>query len=231
MDAPRLLVTGCGRSGTGYLAALLAELGLPCGHEVVYGPELLAGAPPAWPEGARAESSWLAGPHLRALPPGTRIVHLVREPLAVVRSCLRVRFLESARNPYRMHAERHAPGVSEGAPPVRCARYWTRWHALVEREALASGLRWRRVRLEALDAAWLVELGRGLGLGWTTADVEAALARVPRDTNTSGARGRDRLEDLAALPAAERAALEALAARYGYAGGRAACAPALARGS
>jgi hypothetical protein len=40
----RFVVTGCGRSGTGYLATLLQRLGCPCGHEALFNPARLGWA-------------------------------------------------------------------------------------------------------------------------------------------------------------------------------------------
>jgi hypothetical protein len=37
----RFVITGCGRSGTGYLAKLLEGLGCPCGHEALFNPARL----------------------------------------------------------------------------------------------------------------------------------------------------------------------------------------------
>src|SRR5689334_5762287 len=96
MAPQRVLITGCARSGTGYLAALLTELGLECGHERVFAPRTVRGSTPTWPDGVRAESSWLAAPYLAHLPKGTAVVHLVRHPLAVMRSNLRIGFFSAA---------------------------------------------------------------------------------------------------------------------------------------
>ncbi len=37
----RFIITGCGRSGTGYMATLLERLGCPCGHEALFNPARL----------------------------------------------------------------------------------------------------------------------------------------------------------------------------------------------
>jgi hypothetical protein len=74
----RLLVTGIGRSGTGYVAKLLTEAGLPCGHESIYTANTTR--PPDWGD-RLAESSWFAAPWIHKLPEGTSVVHLVRNPI------------------------------------------------------------------------------------------------------------------------------------------------------
>lgn len=80
-----VLITGCGRSGTQYLTEVLSAAGNPTSHEkrfTVFGPK---DAP-----GPRYEASWYAAPFLSHLPPTTRIVHLVRDPTAVVTSFHRI---------------------------------------------------------------------------------------------------------------------------------------------
>lgn len=75
----RVLITGIGRSGTGYMARVLSECGLPCGHERVF--NLHTKDPDDW--GSRqAESSWLAVPWLgRLLTEDVLVYQLVRDPL------------------------------------------------------------------------------------------------------------------------------------------------------
>jgi len=75
------VVTGSGKCGTHFMQAVLVELGLPTTHEGVleYHPVTV----PAW-DGMRGDSSWPAAVHLDVLEPGTPVLHLVRDPLAVV---------------------------------------------------------------------------------------------------------------------------------------------------
>ncbi|WP_176251320.1 hypothetical protein [Sulfitobacter sp. HGT1] len=80
-----LLITGCGRSGTQYLTEVLAAAGIRTSHEkrfTVFGPENV--------EGPQCEASWYAAPFLSHLSPKTRILHLVRDPAAVVKSFHRI---------------------------------------------------------------------------------------------------------------------------------------------
>jgi hypothetical protein len=84
MGAPacsHFVVTGSGKCGTHFMQAVLVELGLPTTHEGVleYHPVTV----PAW-DGMRGDCSWPAAMHLGVLEPGTPLLHLVRDPLAVV---------------------------------------------------------------------------------------------------------------------------------------------------
>lgn len=217
--ARRLLITGCGRSGTGYLATLLGELGIPCGHEALFGPQVHADAcAPTWPEDVTCEASWLAAPYLATLPADTLVLHQVREPVAVVRSFLRIRLFEG-KNVWKRFAEAHAPALAGGTPFERCVKYWLHWNRLCQTASTSSHVAYRRRRLEDVDAELLMELAAELGLPRTRAAVDAALARVPRDTNTSGAKHQDGSVRWSNLPRGDWSAeLEDLAGRYGYAG-------------
>src|SRR4051794_29418744 len=129
----RFVVTGCARSGTSYVAKLLTETGIPCGHELVYGP----GSVKPWPDSRPGESSWLAAPHLHRLDRETVVLHQVRHPLAVVRSHLLFHFFtghaaEGLRD-YVEYVGRWTPEVLEPTDELgRTLRFWERWNLLVE---------------------------------------------------------------------------------------------------
>ena len=222
MKPQRVLVTGCARSGTGYAAALLSRLGLPCGHERLFAPDTLRDrrggwqALPRWPHRVTAESSWLAAPFVERLPPGTLVVHQVRHPLAVVRSNLRIGFFGEPTD-YLDFARAHLPGLERGSPLAQAARYWVGWNALVERAKQRHGLAYVRLRLEDLDERSLRELLARVGHEIPVGEVRTALSEVPRDTNTRGRRRDDSGVRLDALPTGPlREALESAARRYGY---------------
>lgn len=240
MNPPAFVVTGCGRSGTGYLAALLTAAGRPCGHEAFFQPDTLV-VPPAF-RAPRGDASWLAAPFVSRLPRGTVVVHLVRDPLEVVRSHLGIGFFSMGPQPpairlqnavelvrrsfgwptrrfvrrdFLRFVERHDPEILRGASELhRCLRYWVRWNRLVERGAEEAAAPYVRVAVERLDPEGVVSLLGMLGTQASPARVGNALASVPRDTNT---RARDeRLGREQLLAADEDGALTDLAARYGY---------------
>lgn len=173
-----------------------------------------------WPESVEVESSWLAAPFLDKLPSDTLVVHQVRRPLDVLRSLERIR-LFAEHGPYRDFAERHMTrrGDRAGLSSLELGlRYWDEWNALVEEGAAALGLAYVRLRLEELDAARVETLLAELGRPRLPSQVRRALSEVSPRTNTRGDTSRD--EELAwdSLPAGElRDAVEARAARYGYA--------------
>lgn len=84
--SPRYVITGCAASGTAWSATVMQELGSDCGHERVFTPV------PEYrrKDGFEGESSWFAVPHL---PLDIPTVLIVRNPLRVVRSISRMKFL------------------------------------------------------------------------------------------------------------------------------------------
>jgi hypothetical protein len=102
----KYLVTGCGRSGTVYMAKLLTSLGVPCGHETIFdfdgierALERIAGSIPLklsetslrakedWVDVNTivADASYMAAPYLDFFPDAT-IIHVVRHPVKVINS-------------------------------------------------------------------------------------------------------------------------------------------------
>jgi hypothetical protein len=90
----KLLITGTGHCGTGYVAKLLTDAGYVCGHEYLYRWKGFCpqDVPPwGFSPGVNwcAESSWPAAGFLNdERLKDTRIVHLVRSPRHVLRSLM-----------------------------------------------------------------------------------------------------------------------------------------------
>src|SRR5690606_41523338 len=70
----RVLITGTGRCGTGWMAGALTAAGAPCGHEAAFTARRHGDCD------CVAESSWLTAPYLDRLD-GAYVVHLLRDPL------------------------------------------------------------------------------------------------------------------------------------------------------
>lgn len=173
-----LIVTGTGRCGTGYLAALCNEAGLRCGHEAFFFPEDVSRRPST--EGLRAESSWMAVPVLEHLPDHTPLVlHLVRQPSEVWLSLISSGFFfntTASTMPYTAYALRHSVcDVSEDPG-------WTTVAWMLEWTRRADDLASRRVKVEqATRSEALYEAVRRLGVkrkAW-----KRACAQVPHDVN------------------------------------------------
>lgn len=159
----RVLVTGCGRSGTRYLSFVLRRLGLDVGHERI---------------GRDGVISWALAVDDAAPPWGPRgrdlsfdvVLHQVREPVRVMNST--VTFRDES---WRFIA-RHVP-CPAGAPlPLRAAAYWYHWNVAAERHASLT------YRIEDLPRA-LPEICRRLDVPCDP----SVLQRVPTDVNTRSA--------------------------------------------
>lgn len=150
IDRP-FLITGCGRSGTAWAAAMMTALGHPCGHEEQFTltsrPE--PGTLPA------PDSSWLAAPFVAELPARTSIVRMMRDPNAVVQSAVARGFLRDVEEPYAAYAIRHCPIIAGASDWLgRAIRWATFWDA-----PLISVLH-RTIYLETPHLAELRRLGR-----------------------------------------------------------------------
>lgn len=212
----RILVTGCPRSGTGCIAALLRRLGAPCGHADHLNPERLELGVPPWPSELAAEASWYAAPYGESLPSGTVVVHVVRSPAAALSSLWRARLFRT-RSADRAFLERHAPVLMRGTPVQQTARIWSAWNEIAETARERSGLRYLRVRLETFDESslmWIAALAeRELDVEaarWALAELSRSVARPAHEQGDSLAEWTDlRGTDLLGL-------IDELAARYGY---------------
>lgn len=189
------LVTGLGHSGTRWAALLFSALGHECGHERWHNFTPYQGMP-------TPDSSWLAMPNLDRLPAGTRVVHLVRDPLQVLRSMLRIGFLHdhNAEHAYTDYVRRHRPDVwNAGDQLARATAYVARWDAPLEHRESA-----RLLRIEDAGPDVVADT-----VAWATSErpsvgrVAEVLRELGTTTNTHGRR---------CMPAAADVTLEQLMA-------------------
>ena len=130
-----LLITGCGRSGTKYTSALLANLGLDVPHEKMGKDGIVA-----WCLAVDCDDSpWGGG---RRGITFKKILHQVRHPLKVIPS------LTTFTPRSWEFIERHIPCPMDKPTLLRATKYWYYWNAEAERTA-----HWR-YRVEAIDSAF-----------------------------------------------------------------------------
>lgn len=184
--SPRAAVIGTGRSGTGFMAAVLTAAGLDAGHEAYW--HAHGGLHASQLD---VDASWLALPaiELGAYPERWmgRVLHVVRHPLDTVRSLLGTGLFNAdmAGNSYAVHAWVHArsAGTLVGHHPLHAAvEFWCEWNARCAAVADAT------VRLEdAGGPQWCATVANVIGMGLDAEAVAKAVADTPRDTNTRGA--------------------------------------------
>lgn len=125
-----LLIIGTGRSGTGYIAEVLNQCGVKCGHEKVYGPiQGLGLVEPEW-KSYRAEASWMAAPF--AAQHDGPVVWQRRNFLDTVDSLDRLGLFkvetDKGHQPYRAVIWRHHPEVfCHDNPLIRAAHFASQW--------------------------------------------------------------------------------------------------------
>lgn len=182
-----LIFTGCGRSGTGWVARVLSQAGFEASHEGVF-----QGRPGPDEQGplseGTVESSWFAAPFMQGRPlTEVAVVHLVRDPRTWADSWLRTGVMSS---PFvKRFLKRWCPEMMHiRDDPLRAAMtYWLRWNERVERLAAL------RLRIEDLDetglATALADSGRIDGIE----RLRQAVLETPRDYNHKGGQPR-RLE-------------------------------------
>lgn len=121
--SPKILITGCGRSGTNYVANLLDSMGLPFSHE---------GFPKkgisSWPLAVRSDAEmpwWMFCRHGEfTFKP---VLHQVRHPLAVIASTQT--FAGSSWD----YIKKHIPVKDEDSLLLKCMKYWYYWNLEAEK--------------------------------------------------------------------------------------------------
>ena len=158
----QVVVTGTGRSGTGFAAQWLTSAGVPCGHEqffTVTGYQGAIGRMRRHPEYV-AESSWMAAPWLeceqfsKAL-----VIHQVRHPQKVAESCMR--HPPGTTPVYLEYLERHCPQVARYDDDLnKAVARWVYWNQRIEDlcESRPSYF-WRVEDGEEGLLLWLMEQG------------------------------------------------------------------------
>jgi hypothetical protein len=193
----RFIITGWGRSGTGYIADVLRRLGVTCGHEWVFKPD-----GPEW-EHRWGDASWLAAPHLEHFE--GPIIHLVRHPYKVAESLIGIGMFERE-SPYLDYVRRHAPHVLEADDPTeRTIAYMEYWADLIDRSAT------HRFKVETLSAEEVMLLLKLVGRPRqpTSRETQHVLEQIPTNVNT-----RNRTHPVNLDRIADR--LDVLCERYDY---------------
>jgi hypothetical protein len=201
-----LLVTGCGRSGTGFAAKVFEAAGIPSSHEIYFNPNHRQ-----WPsEWSGVESSWLAAPFIQQLPDHVHVVHQVRHPLAVIRSFMGFEFFRpDLHSKYVTFAYRYAPAIQDWDEQIdKCMQYWISWNELVEKHKVP------RHRLEDLGPERLQTMAHAGGLSVTREQMQKATLKVGKTYNHRARDASVTAKRLLERPLGPK--LQDLAKKYGY---------------
>jgi len=202
----KLVITGCGRSGTGYAAAILNRCGLRCGHEDVFNAST---STPSF-RGFDADSSWLAVPWLHKIQ--CRAVHQIRCPLSVISSFVGIGFFsKSPKNKLLAVVNKYDGAILATNDPVLSAiAYWVRWNMAAEQRTQF------RYRVEDLDPGVVVRMLGGRG----RVSNDRILSAIATTSKTTNHRDHDvslGWDDLPRSSITDHA--KWLSERYGYAVG------------
>jgi LPS sulfotransferase NodH len=201
LTPPGFVIAGTGRSGSGYIANVLQQAGIRCGHEQYYLPP--GGRPIS---GLDGDSSWLAVPHLDRLT-GPVLLQL-RHPLDVIRSLVGIRmFTDPVHGAYQQFAFAHLPELTGLDDTIDAMRWYVEWNERAEAHARLV------YRVEDVDAALLQEIAGAAGHRIGRAAAARAIAAVPSNFNT---RPRAALEWDELPVGALRDRVQAFAHRHGY---------------
>lgn len=176
MNYLKCLITGCGRSGTGFLANTIAQGGTPCGHENIFSP-----MGPVITSNLEFESSWYAVPYLTKIPEETKILHVVRNPKSVIESFHRIGLLSETIFPHllmgrpksflfklitkprfcqdrlrfvlrhRKIFSNYPEIVNQKSELDRLQMYWLVWNKEIERFSKESGHPYLRIKIEEFE--------------------------------------------------------------------------------
>lgn len=172
------LVTGCGRSGTGYIADLCNFNDIKCGHEAIFTPNKIN----EWDETLIGESSWYAAPFLDSRFKDIPILHIVRNPVNVINSFYRLglfsRFggqnflinsdfkfvmknrifnikktINRLNHVYhnRSFLRKYTNCLNEDSEILRLQTYWIEWNTLIENRVKHYNLKYLRIKLEDIE--------------------------------------------------------------------------------
>ena len=173
----RLVITGCGRSGTMYTAHVLRAAGLRVGHEQALGH---SNEEPEWGD-LEVEVSWLA-PYFFSQFHDVRVWHIHRHPVQVARSYRAMGFFAADTAHVRRVRDTLGFDVRERFPESPELNFWGLWNGLIEGRAE------RRFTLQDVGVSFVREVCGMFGRGPNLEAVNQVLGR-PVNQNTNPVEG------------------------------------------
>lgn len=217
----RFLITGTGRCGTGYISHLLTNMGIKTTHEGIF--TILNTnitrtidkdwMEKGWPLESPGESSWMAIYFLdQLMEQGVKIIHLIRDPIEVIRSFMRIKFFEGD-NVYRIWSER------QNGYPYDCL-VGTRLEKIINRIIYFHDRLEKRqdfwLKIEDINTETLKPFTEFLGCSFTNDYIEKAIKKTTF-YNSVGDKKDDFLINWNTLPAGETTdRLYEIAKKYDY---------------
>lgn len=164
----KILVTGCGRTGTQYMASLFTYLGFRSNHERIYTHYSAENYDEEMVRikwlCADVESSWMAAPFLDKLSHDVAVWHILRDPLKVLRCWLGHKLLDDIvpsqptpnAGPF---IRKYLPQCAEGTSLQRVVDYIVYWNKMVaDWGAEQDYRRYQRFHIEQLEPYLMREM-------------------------------------------------------------------------
>ncbi len=213
----KFIITGTGRSGTSYIATLLNELGVSCGHEKVFHPNTLKNNIDF--ASYAGDASWLAAPFISQLTNQAHVLHQVRNPIAVARSFIGIGFFNEQPTADHLPYLRFLNGVAGfqhlDSIEERFMFHWVHWNRYVEEQSRSSGLAYQRYRLEDVMPTMIQRVILSpLGLQYGESLIREAQDKIGTKTNRRTRNLTISNQKLKQYPM--YAQFESLANEYGY---------------
>ncbi len=189
----RVVITGCGRTGTQHTSQLLGLAGLRSQHEFIYNHKLdplnpdLAEIEKSW-EHEHFEVSWMAAPFLKHLPADTVVFHQLRDPLKSHRCWAQHRMLRDDYNPAGQFACKVFPECGVGDAFDVSVLYHVLWNRLVMNNSWRFKT-FRTFRVEDLNLNTLLILLDAAEVELNTAGLARCEFAVKNASRTAGTCG------------------------------------------
>lgn len=149
-----IIVTGTGRSGTGFAAKWLSSIGIPVGHEAFFdyrGYAVALQRLQMRDDSLVGDSAWAAAPYLGSQPlENALVIHQVRHPRKVAESCMR----QPPHRQYREYMEWHEPRLSKYSDELnRAICRWVYWNQKIENQLCGRASFFWRIE-DGTDKLW-----------------------------------------------------------------------------
>lgn len=136
MRVPKFAVIGAPKSGTKYVSELFRAVGINCGHEEWWGK-----VETRTKTRLDGDSSWMALPEIEFGKWSGTVIHVVRNPVSVVRSLASIGIISSRGNIdpyYREYLLRFEPDLLKFKPVIAESKFWRSWNERCRRVADVS---------------------------------------------------------------------------------------------
>jgi len=154
----KFLIVGSGRCGTAMFKHMLDNAGYPCGHEAIFCSDIEKKNQINYLNNRtlRAESSWAAGAFLESdwLDEKIKIVHLIRNPLSVIKSFWEIDFFSKQRAQKPLNKLVYARStISEESQDrlISSIDHYFQWNQMIHRSLNKIGNPSIKVRLEDFE--------------------------------------------------------------------------------